>query len=69
MMLSVLQAPVRYLLGALYVNFSPVWKPTVRVLATHAQHMPRDAFWDVFGASVESAAPLAGKSWGQFKIT
>ncbi|XP_064489796.1 small subunit processome component 20 homolog [Ornithodoros turicata] len=36
-------APVRYLLGTLFINFSLLWKPVQEILATHAG--TDDKFW------------------------
>lgn len=51
--------PLRYLLGTLYVNFFPIWKPILNVIATHASLMPRELFWSVFGQHLEAVIPLA----------
>lgn len=45
---------LRYLLGALYINFKLLWKPIVDIVATFAAEMPVSEFWPVFRAQLEA---------------
>ncbi|CAH2002387.1 unnamed protein product [Acanthoscelides obtectus] len=41
--------PLRYVCGSLYMNFRLIWDPVTKLIATHAQGMSINEFWDVFG--------------------
>lgn len=45
---------LRYLLGALYINFNLLWKPIVAVVATFAQTLPVADFWTVFRTQLDT---------------
>ncbi|EDO33281.1 predicted protein, partial [Nematostella vectensis] len=51
----------RYLLGQLYLNFSPMWDPVIEVIKTHAQGKNVKIFWEVFRDHLKMAANEAEK--------
>ncbi|XP_048578586.1 small subunit processome component 20 homolog isoform X2 [Nematostella vectensis] len=51
----------RYLLGQLYLNFSPIWDPVIEVIKTHAQGKNVKIFWEVFRDHLKMAANEAEK--------
>lgn len=55
------QVPLRYLIGCLFVNFKLLWEPVRALLASHANSMDTDAFWDVFTPALQLAAEKSGK--------
>uniref|UniRef100_A0A8C8SVZ5 UTP20 small subunit processome component n=1 Tax=Pelusios castaneus TaxID=367368 RepID=A0A8C8SVZ5_9SAUR len=55
------EVPLRYLLGMLYINFSPLWDPVVELITSHANEMENKQFWKVFYEHLEKAAAHAGK--------
>lgn len=46
----------------LHVNFKMLWQPVMELVKSHADHMTREHFWDVFGKQLEMAAELSGES-------
>lgn len=42
-----LEFPLYYLLGNLYINFSLLWDPTMKLIASYA-HKQCDSFWPIF---------------------
>jgi len=48
-------APVHYLLGLLYTNFTLMWSPVMDLLANYGNGMKRDVFWDVMGDKLRTA--------------
>ncbi|XP_031356227.1 small subunit processome component 20 homolog [Photinus pyralis] len=48
--------PLRYLCGVLYMNFRLLWEPTINIIATHAQGMELNEFWEVFAGELKLAA-------------
>lgn len=40
--------PLRYLCGALYMNFQLLWDPTINIIVTHAQGLDISDFWSIF---------------------
>ncbi|XP_036373482.1 small subunit processome component 20 homolog [Megalops cyprinoides] len=55
------QVPLRYLIGMLFINFSPLWDPVIELLVTHAKGMENKDFWKVFHEHLEMVAVLAEK--------
>ena len=48
-------APVHYLLGLLYTNFTLAWNPVMDILANYGNGMKRDLFWGVMGDKLRKA--------------
>ena len=46
----------------LRVNFKMLWQPVMELVRSHADHMTREDFWEVFGQHLEMAADLSGES-------
>ncbi|XP_006871187.1 PREDICTED: small subunit processome component 20 homolog [Chrysochloris asiatica] len=55
------EVPIRYLLGMLYVNFSPLWDPVIELISSHAHEMENKQFWKVYYEHLEKAAMHAEK--------
>ncbi|XP_048356593.1 small subunit processome component 20 homolog isoform X1 [Sphaerodactylus townsendi] len=55
------EVPLRYLLGMLYINFSPLWDPVIEFITSHAIEMENKMFWKVFYEHLEKAVPCAEK--------
>ncbi|XP_037369681.1 small subunit processome component 20 homolog [Talpa occidentalis] len=55
------EVPLRYLLGMLYVNFSPLWDPVIELISSHAHEMENKQFWKVYYEHLEKAASHAEK--------
>ncbi|KYO17523.1 small subunit processome component 20-like protein [Alligator mississippiensis] len=53
------EVPLRYLLGMLYVNFSPLWDPVIELITSHASEMENKQFWKVYYEHLERAATYA----------
>uniref|UniRef100_A0A8B9R5P8 UTP20 small subunit processome component n=1 Tax=Anas platyrhynchos TaxID=8839 RepID=A0A8B9R5P8_ANAPL len=53
------EVPLRYLLGMLYINFSPLWDPVIELITSHAKEMENKQFWKVFHEHLERAAVYA----------
>lgn len=51
----------RFLIGQLYVNFSPIWQSVMEILKSHAHGQDVKTFWVVFHEHLELAATNAGK--------
>ena len=45
----------------LRVNFKMLWQPVMELIKSHADHMTREEFWDVFGKHLDMAADLSGE--------
>ncbi|XP_047917180.2 small subunit processome component 20 homolog [Anser cygnoides] len=56
---SLQEVPLRYLLGMLYINFSPLWDPVIELITSHAKEMENKQFWKVFYEHLERAAVYA----------
>ncbi|POI36058.1 hypothetical protein CIB84_000191 [Bambusicola thoracicus] len=56
---SLQEVPLRYLLGMLYINFSPLWDPVIELITSHAKEMENKQFWKVFYEHLERAAAYA----------
>ncbi|NWI16571.1 UTP20 protein, partial [Crypturellus soui] len=56
---SLEEVPLRYLLGMLYINFSPLWDPIIELITSHANEMENKQFWKVFYEHLERAAVYA----------
>ncbi|OXB65172.1 hypothetical protein ASZ78_005288 [Callipepla squamata] len=56
---SLQEVPLRYLLGMLYINFSPLWDPVIELITSHAKEMENKQFWKVFYEHLEKAAAYA----------
>ncbi|XP_060101236.1 small subunit processome component 20 homolog [Heteronotia binoei] len=55
------EVPLRYLLGMLYINFSPLWDPVIELITSHANEMENKQFWKVYYEHLEKAASYAEK--------
>ncbi|KAM9389678.1 small subunit processome component 20 homolog [Phaethornis superciliosus] len=53
------EVPLRYLLGMLYINFSPLWDPVIELITSHAKEMENKQFWKVLYEHLERAATYA----------
>ncbi|KAJ6656317.1 hypothetical protein lerEdw1_003820 [Lerista edwardsae] len=49
------EVPLRYLLGMLYINFSPLWDPVTELITSHANEMENKQFWKVYYEHLERA--------------
>ncbi|KAM6301905.1 small subunit processome component 20 homolog isoform 2-T2 [Podargus strigoides] len=56
---SLQEVPLRYLLGMLYINFSPLWDPVIELVISHAKDMENKQFWKVLHEHLEMAATYA----------
>ncbi|KAM6293789.1 small subunit processome component 20 homolog [Porphyrio hochstetteri] len=56
---SLQEVPLRYLLGMLYINFSPLWDPVIELITSHAREMENKQFWKVLYEHLERAAAYA----------
>uniref|UniRef100_A0A8C9QSH5 UTP20 small subunit processome component n=1 Tax=Spermophilus dauricus TaxID=99837 RepID=A0A8C9QSH5_SPEDA len=61
------EVPLRYLLGMLYVNFSPLWDPVIELISSHAHEMENKQFWKVYCEHLEKAATHAEKELQNIK--
>nr|XP_015811633.2 small subunit processome component 20 homolog isoform X1 [Nothobranchius furzeri] len=55
------QAPLRYLIAMLFVNFRPLWDSVIELLVSHARGMDNKDFWKVYYEQLEMVAALAEK--------
>ncbi|KAG8138018.1 hypothetical protein E2320_003952 [Naja naja] len=55
------EVPLRYLLGMLYINFSPLWEPVIELIRSHADEMENKLFWKVYYEHLEKAVFYAEK--------
>ncbi|KAJ8922427.1 hypothetical protein NQ315_004373 [Exocentrus adspersus] len=46
--------PLRYLCGALYINFQLLWEPVTKIIASHAGGLDINVFWGVFGKELKN---------------
>ncbi|XP_061495457.1 small subunit processome component 20 homolog isoform X2 [Rhineura floridana] len=53
------EVPLRYLLGMLYINFSPLWVPVIELITSHANGMENKQFWKVYFELLEKAVSYA----------
>ncbi|XP_062989767.1 small subunit processome component 20 homolog [Elgaria multicarinata webbii] len=53
------EVPLRYLLGMLYINFTPLWVPVTELIASHANEMENKQFWKVYCEHLEKAVAYA----------
>ncbi|NWH65197.1 UTP20 protein, partial [Geococcyx californianus] len=53
------EVPLRYLLGMLYINFSPLWDPVIELITSYAKEMENKRFWKVLYEHLERAATYA----------
>ncbi|KAI7792184.1 putative small subunit processome component 20-like protein [Triplophysa rosa] len=53
------EAPLRYLIAMLFVNFQPLWDPVIDLLVSHAKEMDNKSFWKVYYEHLEMVAGLA----------
>ncbi|XP_069629345.1 small subunit processome component 20 homolog [Haliaeetus albicilla] len=56
---SLQEVPLRYLLGMLYINFSPLWDPVIELVTSYAKEMENKQFWKVLYEHLERAATYA----------
>ena len=52
---------LRFLIGNLYVNFAPVWKPVCALINSYAEGMAVADFWDVYSDVLHRAAEAVEK--------
>ncbi|KAK6482713.1 small subunit processome component 20-like protein [Huso huso] len=50
------EVPLSYLIGMLYINFSPLWDPVIELLVSHAKEMDNKDFWKVFYEHLDKVA-------------
>uniref|UniRef100_A0A4W3ITK7 UTP20 small subunit processome component n=1 Tax=Callorhinchus milii TaxID=7868 RepID=A0A4W3ITK7_CALMI len=50
--------PLWYLIGMLYINFSPLWDPVVELIVSHANEMENKTFWQVYYEHLDRANEL-----------
>ncbi|MBN3303699.1 UTP20 protein, partial [Amia calva] len=55
------EVPLRYLIGMLYINFSPLWDPVIELIVSFAKDMDNKDFWTVFFEHLDKVALLAEK--------
>ncbi|XP_075932289.1 small subunit processome component 20 homolog [Anarhichas minor] len=55
------QAPLRYLIAMLFVNFRPLWDAVIELLVTHARGMDNKDFWRIYHEHLELVAGIAEK--------
>ncbi|XP_059834550.1 small subunit processome component 20 homolog [Hypanus sabinus] len=55
------EVPLQYLIGMLYLNFSPLWDPVVELITSHAYGMENKTFWRIYYEHLDRAAALAEK--------
>ncbi|XP_054845011.1 small subunit processome component 20 homolog [Eublepharis macularius] len=55
------EVPLRYLLGMLYINFSPLWDPVIELITSHANEMDNKHFWKVYYEHLEKAVTYTEK--------
>ncbi|KAA0720706.1 Small subunit processome component 20 -like protein [Triplophysa tibetana] len=53
------EAPLRYLIAMLFINFQPLWDPVIDLLVSHAKEMDNKSFWKVYHEHLEMVAGLA----------
>ncbi|RXM33406.1 Small subunit processome component 20-like [Acipenser ruthenus] len=54
------EVPLSYLIGMLYINFSPLWDPVIELLVSHAKEMDNKDFWKVFYEHLDKVAISTG---------
>ncbi|GLV33838.1 uncharacterized protein CBL_11277 [Carabus blaptoides fortunei] len=47
--------PLRYLLGALYMNFQLIWEPIINIITSYAHGMNVNQFWEIFSKELLDA--------------
>lgn len=57
-----LQVALRYLIGSLYLNFQPLWRPISELISTHASDSNKTLFWCVFSNWLKVASQRAAAS-------
>lgn len=50
------EVPLSYLIGMLYINFSPLWDAVIELLVSHAKEMDNKDFWKVFYEHLDKVA-------------
>ncbi|XP_077195287.1 small subunit processome component 20 homolog isoform X2 [Paroedura picta] len=55
------EVPLRYLVGMLYINFSPLWDPVIELITSYANEMENKQFWKVYYEHLEKAVSYAEK--------
>uniref|UniRef100_A0A1A8FK18 UTP20, small subunit (SSU) processome component, homolog n=1 Tax=Nothobranchius korthausae TaxID=1143690 RepID=A0A1A8FK18_9TELE len=63
------QAPLRYLVAMLFVNFRPLWDSVIELIVSHARGMDNKDFWRVYYEQLEMVAALAEKELDELKLT
>ena len=59
---AIKEAPLRYLMGMLYVNLSTIWDPVMTIITTHTVEENRKLFWNVFSDYLVQASSNTGKT-------
>lgn len=57
-----LQVPLRYLIGALHINFKLLWEPLTKLIASHAAGLDKTVFWELYRQTLQDAAHKCGKT-------
>lgn len=55
-----LQVPLRYLIGALHINFKLLWEPLTKLIASHAAGLDKTVFWELYRQTLQDAAHKCG---------
>lgn len=55
-----LQVPLRYLIGALHINFKLLWEPLTKLIASHAAGLDKTVFWELYRLTLQDAAHKCG---------
>ena len=63
------EAPLRYLIGMLYLNLSTMWDPVMTLIATYAVEENKMTFWKVFHEYLALDPSCAGKKAGRGRDT
>ena len=50
----------QYLIGSLFINFSPLWDPVIKILKSFTDSTYGKSFWKVFSQHLHSAADNTG---------
>ncbi|XP_034333284.2 small subunit processome component 20 homolog [Magallana gigas] len=48
--------PLRYLIGALHINFKLLWEPLTKLIASHAAGLDKTVFWELYRQTLQDAA-------------
>ncbi|XP_074650347.1 small subunit processome component 20 homolog [Tubulanus polymorphus] len=54
-----MEAPLLFLLGNLYINFTLIWQPISNLIASYSEGMDRAPFWKLFAQQLKKATDIA----------